>query len=83
MANVTPSKRNGGLAWLLGICGSLLTGVALATFGLLWSMSADVSAIAATMSALSKQVDRQDARWTKAYDQLNGRLRDVERGPQR
>ena len=76
----TPSKRNGGLAWLLGICGSLLTALAVGSFALLWSMSADVSAIAASMSAMGERVDRQDARWTSAYDRLDTRLRDVERG---
>ena len=81
MANGTHSKRNGGMSWLLGICGTLLTGLAVGSFALLWSMSADVSAIAASVSAIGERVDRQDVRWTSRYDTLDSRLRDVERGP--
>ena len=81
--NATPSKRNGGLAWLLGISGSLLTALAGWSFVLLWGMSQDVSVIAASVSAMGERVDRQDARWTSAYDQLDNRLRDVELGTER
>jgi len=80
MASGTPSKRNGAMAWLLGICGTLLTALAVGSFALLWSMSADVSAIAASVSAIGERVDRQDTRWTRAYDDLDDRLRDVELG---
>lgn len=80
MASGTPSKRNGALSWLLGISGTLFTGLAIGSFALLWSMSQDVSSIAASMQALSQRVDRMDSRWTTAYDGLDGRLRNVERG---
>ncbi len=76
----TPSRRNGGAVWLLRICGTLLTSLATASFLLLWSMSRDVSAIATSVQAIGQRVDRQDARWTSAYDRLDTRLRDVERG---
>ena len=80
MASGTASKRNGGMSWLLGICGTLLTALAVGSFALLWSMSADVSAIAASVSAIGERVDRQDVRWTRNYDNLDNRLRDVELG---
>ncbi len=76
----TPSKRNGGMSWLLGISGTMFTALAIGSFALLWSMSQDVSAIAASMQAVSQRVDRMDARWTTAYDTLDDRLRDVEIG---
>ena len=78
MANDTPSKRNGAMAWLLGICGTLLTALAIASFSLLWSMSVDVSAIAASVTSIGERVNRQDARFTRAYDIFDSRLRDVE-----
>ena len=78
--NGTASKRNGGMAWLLSISGTLFTALAIGSFGLLWSMSTDVSTIAASMQAMSQRVDRMDSRWTTAYDNLDGRLRDVELG---
>lgn len=81
MASDMTSKRNGAVAWLLRILGILFTGLAIGSFALLWSMSQDVSSIAASMSALSQRVDRMDSRWTTAYDGLDDRLRDVERGP--
>ncbi len=74
----TASKRNGGMAWLLGISGTLFTALAIGSFGLLWGVSNDVSAIAASMVAMDKRMDRSDARWTSAFDQIDGRLRDVE-----
>ncbi len=77
---MTPSKRNGAMSWLLGICGTLLTALAIASFSLLWSMSVDVSAIAASVTSMGEQVNRQDARFTRAYDHLDSRLRDVELG---
>lgn len=73
-------KRNGAMTWLLGICGTVFTGLALASFGLLVSMSGDVSSIAASMEAMSDRADRSDVRWTRAYDNLDNRLRDVEIG---
>ncbi len=83
---MTTSKRN-GRSWLLGISASLFTALAMGSFGLLVSLTGDVSTIAASMEALIQREDRQDARWTKAYDelddqygQLDGRLRDMEFG---
>ena len=72
-------KRN-GKTWLLGISASLFTALAVGSFGLLWTMSSDVSAIAASMQAMSDRADRSDTRWTRAYDQLDSRLRDMEFG---
>ncbi len=71
---------NGTGKWLLGICAFLVTAAVTGSFGVQWTMSKDVSAIAASMSALSERVDRMDSRWTVAYDNLDGRLRDVEIG---
>ena len=81
MATGTLSKRNGVLSWLLGISGTLFTGLAIGSFWLLWQVSGDVATIAASMQAMSQRVDRMDSRWSTRYDRLNGRLRDVERGP--
>ena len=78
--NGTPSKRNGGMSWLLGISGTMFTALAIGSFTLLWTMSGDVSSIAASMQAMSQRVDRMDARYTTAYDNLDSRLRDVEIG---
>ena len=77
---MTASKRNGGMAWLLGICGTLFTALAIGSFGLLWGVSNDVSAIAASMVAMDQRMDRSDARWTRQFDNLDGRLHDVEFG---
>ncbi len=76
---MTTSKRN-GKNWLLGVTASLFTALAVGSFGLLWTMSGDVSAIAASMQAMTDRADRSDARWTRAYDQLDDRLRDMEFG---
>ena len=76
---MTTPKRN-GKNWLLGICGTLFTALAIGSFGLLWGVSNDVSTIAASMQAMSNRVDRMDSRWTTAYDNLDVRLRDVELG---
>ncbi len=73
------SKRN-GKTWLLGVSASLFTALAIGSFGLLWTMSGDVSAIAASMEAMSDRVDRQDTRWTRAFYQFDSRLRDMEFG---
>ncbi len=75
-----PSKRNGAMAWLLGISGALFTGLAVASFTLLLSMSGDVASIAASMDAMSARADRQDVRLTNSFDRLDLRLRDVELG---
>lgn len=64
--------------WLLGICGTLLTGLATGSFALLWLMSQDVSSIAASVEAMGGRVDRLDVRWSQAYDRLDERIRDVE-----
>jgi len=81
MASGTNSKRNGTiLRWLLGLCGTALTGLAGASFTLLWVMSNDVSAIATSVQAIGERVDRQDVRWSRAFDNLDGRLRDMEFG---
>ena len=80
MASDTASKRNGAVTWLLGISGALFTGLAVASFTLLLSMSGDVASIAASMDAMSERANRQDARFTRAYDHLDSRLRDVELG---
>ena len=79
MASDTASKRN-GKNWLLAVLGTLFTGLAVASFTLLLSMSGDVASIAASMDAMSERVNRQDVRWTRAYDNLDSRLRDVELG---
>ncbi len=68
------------MAWLLGICGTLFTALAIGSFGLLWGVSNDVSAIAASMVAMDQRMDRSDARWTRQFDNLDGRLHDVEFG---
>ena len=78
--NGTASKRNGGMAWLLGISGTLFTALAMGSFALLWGVSNDVSSIAASMDAMDKRMGRSDARWTRKYDNLDGRLRNVELG---
>ena len=75
MASDTASKRNGG-NWLLAVLGTLFTGLAVASFTLLLSMAS----IATSMDAMSERVNRQDVRWTRAYDNLDSRLRDVEPG---
>lgn len=81
MASDTASKRNGTLiSWLLGILGTLLTSSALGSSAMLWSMSTDVSSIVTSVQEIGERVDRQDARWARAYDQIDDRLRDVERG---
>ena len=74
------SKRNGGMAWLLGICGTLFTALAIGSFTLLWGVSNDVSTIAASMDAMDQRMGRSDARWTREFDDLDSRLRDVEFG---
>ena len=79
MASDTASKHN-GKNWLLGLSGTLFTGLAIASFGLLVSMSGDVASIAASMDAMGERVNRQDVRFTRAYDDLDSRLRDVELG---
>ncbi len=79
MASGTVSKRN-GRNWLLAASGTLFTGLALTSFGLLVSMSGDVASIAASMDAMSDRADRSDVRFTRAFDQLDLRLRDVELG---
>ncbi len=76
---MTSSNRN-GRSWLLGISASLFTALAIGSFGLLWTMSGDVSAIAASMQAMSDRADRSDVRWTKAFDGIDSRLRNVEFG---
>ena len=79
MASGTASKRN-GRNWLLGLSGTLFTGLAIASFTLLLGMATDVASIAASMDAMSDRADRQDVRFTRAYDNLDSRLRDVELG---
>ena len=80
MAGDTASKRNGAMTWLLGICGTLLTALAVGSFALLWAMSSDVSAIAVLVTSIGERVNRQDTRWTSRFDTLDSRLRDVELG---
>ncbi len=79
MTGNTTNTNGRAVAWLLGISGTLLTSLATGSFWLLWIMSTDVSSIAATISALDTRVDRMDARNSASYDNLDSRLRDVER----
>ena len=70
---------NGTGKWLLGICALLVTAAVTGSFGVQWTMSKDVSAIAASMSAMGERVDRMDTRLTRDFYSLDGRLRAVER----
>ncbi len=79
MTGNTTNTNGRAVAWLLGISGTLITALATGSFMLLWTMSNDVSSIAASMGALDTRVDRMDARNATAYDNLDSRLRDVER----
>jgi len=80
MAQDIVSKRNGFIAALLGLCGTLLTAVAIASFSLLWSMSSNVAAINVSVENIGEQVTRMEVRHTRAYNGLDRRLRDVELG---
>ena len=80
MANDTVFKSNGAMTWLLGICATLLTGIAAGSFTLLLYVSQDVAALVTSVQSISQRVDRQDARWTSRFDTLDSRLRDVELG---
>ena len=55
--------------------------ILVAGVGAAWVANGQLSSLATGLSALAQQVDRMDARWIKDYDRLDGRLRDVERGP--
>lgn len=77
---MTVPKRNGAITWLLGICGTLLTGFAAGSFTLLLYVSQDVASLVTSVAAMDERADRSDARWTKAYDDLDSRLRNVEFG---
>lgn len=70
---------NGTGKWLLGICAALVTLAVTGSFGVQWTMSKDVSAIAASMQATIHRVDRLDTRLTQDYHGLESRLRAVER----
>ncbi|MEE8362111.1 MAG: hypothetical protein V3R71_08130 [Gemmatimonadales bacterium] len=73
-------KINGAMTWVLSICGTLVTASAMGSTAMLWNVTNDVSAIKASMATIDERVDRQDTRWTRVYDQLDSRLRDVELG---
>ena len=74
------AKPNGKI-WLFGICSVLITGAFGSGFGLLLSVSRDVSAITVAVRENGARLNRVEARYTKAYSDLNGRLRDIETGP--
>lgn len=69
---------NGARKWLFGICTLLVTAAATGSFGVQWTMSKDVAAIAASMEAMGERVDRLDTRLTRDFYSLDGRLRAVE-----
>ncbi len=48
--------------------------------GAAWVATGQLASLETGQAALTRQVDRMDARWTKAFDHLDSRLRDVEFG---
>ena len=63
-----------------GICGVLITGATGIGFDLLLSVSRDVSAIAVSVKENGARLSRIEMRYTKAFDHLDARLRDLEMG---
>jgi len=64
-----------GHGWKTVFAAILVAGV-----GAAWVATGQLASLETGQAALVRQVDRMEARWTAAYDQLDSRLRDVEIG---
>ena len=64
-----------GTGWKAVFATILIAGV-----GAAWVATGQLASLETGQAALTRQVDRMEARWTTAYDRLDSRLRDVELG---